>query len=221
MIKVGIVEDIKKTRIRLKERLELSGDLEVTLIASNGEQALKHLDEMRDNELPQVILMDIKLPGMSGIETTILVKEIHPDINVVMQTVFEDEDRIFNSIQAGASGYLLKDISLDDYIEAIHEIHSGGAPITPSIASKLLNYMRESKKDYQDAPSRHLEFNLTNREFEILELIVEDLTDHMIADQLHISPHTVRTHIKNIYKKLHVHSRASAVRFAFKNNLYS
>ncbi len=220
MIKVGIVEDNEKTRERLKERLKIAEDIEIVLIAANGETVLEQLERLSGEERPDVILMDIVLPGMNGIETTILVKENYPDLQVVMQTVFEDEDRIFNSIRAGASGYLLKDIPLDDYIDAIHHIHDGGAPITPSIAGKLLDHMRTDGKKNEDSPDP-MEFNLTDREFEILELIVEDLTDHGIADELHISPHTVRTHIKNIYKKLHVHSRASAVRFALRNNLFS
>lgn len=222
MVKVGIVEDIAKTRIRIKDKLELADDIEVSMLASNGKKALDKLDALAKEEIPDLILMDIALPGISGIDTTIIIKERYPDIFILMQTVFEDEQKIFKSIQAGASGYLLKDDRFEKYINAIQEVMEGGAPLSPCIARKVLNYVRSANQEDSEKKKKALKsFELTKRELEILALIVEDLTDAHIADKLYISPHTVRSHVKNIYKKLHVHSRASAVRIVLENNLLS
>lgn len=216
-IKTAIVEDDKTAIDRLMKRFQFFDHITITITARSGEEMLKALKDIDDDLRPEIILMDIELPGMSGIDTTAMIKEYHPDIEVIMQTVFEDEQKIFKSIQAGASGYLLKDDEIDDYVDALNELKKGGAPMSGCIARKMLEYVRVSRED--EKKSGQEMFELTAREMEILELIVEDLTEHHIADQLYISPHTVRSHIKNIYKKLQVHSRASAVRIALQNNL--
>lgn len=137
-----------------------------------------------------------------------------------MLTVFEHEDKIFASIQAGASGYLLKDSSTDVIVGAVLELLAGGAPMSPPVARKMLRYVREREQPRAAGPAgAATSFALSEREREILECLVRDETEPHIADRLFISPHTVRTHIKNIYKKLHVHSRASAVRLALEQRL--
>lgn len=217
-ISIAIVEDDEKTRKWLLQRFHFFEEINILFTAKTGEDLLKQLSEMAESDYPQIILMDIELPGMSGIDATAMVKEYYPGIEVIMQTVFEDEQKIFKSIQAGASGYLLKDVHIDEYISAIKELIDGGAPLSSCVARKVLDFVREPEHRKRNKLQGE-SFSLTAREMEILHFIVEDLTEHHIADELYISPHTVRTHIKNIYKKLHVHSRASAVRIALENNL--
>ncbi|MTI89088.1 MAG: response regulator transcription factor [Balneolaceae bacterium] len=221
-ITIGIVEDQHKIRENLVKRFNFYDDMDVNMLASNGEEALQILESKPEEEYPDIILMDIGLPGMSGIDTTAHVKAAYPDIDIMIQTVFEDDDRIFQSIQAGASGYLLKDDSIEKYVHAIRDMKKGGAPISSSVASRLLKRVRNTETKAVD-PEKALaeKFSITKREMDILNGIVKDLTEHQIADNLFISPHTVRTHIKNIYKKLHVHSRASAVKIALQNGFMS
>ena len=216
-IKIGIVDDQQQIRSNLITRFSFFEEIELVLEASNGNDAIQKLYELDESNLPDVLLMDIEMPEMNGIETTEKVKELFPQIDIMMQTVFEDEENIFKSIQAGASGYLLKDDTIEKYVDAIKEMVQGGAPISPSVAVKLLNYMRATEKLSKKKSME--DFSLSSRELDILQGIVDDLTEHQIGDRLFISPHTVRTHIKNIYKKLHVHSRASAVRIALQNGL--
>jgi DNA-binding NarL/FixJ family response regulator len=220
-ITIALVEDNETLRRRFIERFRFFDDVELVLAAGSGEAFLGRLRELSTDRHPQVVLMDIELPGISGIVTTARLKEAWPDIEVMMLTVFEDEDRIFDSIRAGASGYLLKDATTDAIVGAVLSLMKGGAPISPAVARKMLGYVRsgdgEAPRPQDGEPSAT--FELSDRELEILQLVVQDDLETVIADRLHISPHTVRTHIKNIYKKLHVHSRASAVRVAFEHNL--
>ncbi|MDR9416623.1 MAG: response regulator transcription factor [Gracilimonas sp.] len=221
-IKIGIVEDQRNIREKLVKRFNFFEGIKVVLVAENGEKAIELLDKSSAEESPDILLMDIELPGMSGIDATAHVKASFPNIDIMMQTVFEDQDRIFKSIQAGASGYLLKDESIEHYVAAIREMANGGAPINPAVASKILSQVRQANPNsqYTEEDLTH-KFSITEREIDILHGIVKDLTDHQIADEYSISPHTVRTHIKNIYKKLHVHSRASAVKIALQHGLIS
>ena len=221
-IKIGIVEDQARIRENLKTRLGFFDEIEIVMEAENAEVALKRISEMNKKNRPEIILMDIEMPGKSGIEATHILKKDFPEIDILIQTVFENEEKIFQSIQAGASGYLLKDDPIQKYVEAIKELVNGGAALSPSIAIKVMNFVKkEEDSKAQKAKEAQNEFSLSNREVDILKGIVEDLTEHQIGEQLFISPHTVRTHIKNIYKKLHVHSRASAVRFAINKGLAS
>ncbi len=219
-IRIGIVEDQKKIRERLKARLDFYDDLSLAVECENAEIALTKLSKLQENELPHVILMDIEMPGKSGIEATREIKSKFPQIDILIQTVFEDEDKIFKSIEAGASGYLLKDDPIQKYVDAIYELVDGKAALSPLVASKLMNFYKKSADSKQEqAKLTQKEFSLSDREIDILKGIVEDLTEEQIGEKLFISHHTVRTHIKNVYKKLHVHSRASAVRFAMSKGL--
>ncbi len=216
-IKIGIVDDQQQIRENLAKRFSFFDEISLVMQAANGNEAIKLLKEIDSTQLPDVLLMDIEMPEMNGIEATKKIKDAFPNIDIMMQTVFEDEENIFKSIQAGASGYLLKDDPIEKYVESIKEMVHGGAPISASVAMKLLNYMREVEKLSKKKSAE--DFSLSSRELDILDGIVDDLTEHQIGDKLFISPHTVRTHIKNIYKKLHVHSRAAAVRIALENKL--
>lgn len=221
-IKIGIVEDQARIRENLKTRLSFYDEIEIVMEAENAEMALKRISKMNQQSRPKVILMDIEMPGKSGIEATRILKKDFPEMDILIQTVFENEEKIFQSIQAGASGYLLKDDPIQKYVESIKELINGGAALSPSIAIKVMNFVKnEEDSKAQKAKKAQDEFSLSDREVDILKGIVEDLTEHQIGEQLFISPHTVRTHIKNIYKKLHVHSRASAVRFAITKGLVS
>lgn len=215
--RVALVEDNPALRRRFVERFRFFSDVELILSAGSGEEFLDRLRACQSDGRPQVVLMDIELPGMSGIEATARVRELYPEMEIVMLTVFEDEDKIFASIQSGASGYLLKESSTDVIVGAVLEMLQGGAPMSPAVARKMLGYVRSNEQ--AAAPSGA--FNLSEREHEILERLMTDETEQVIADRLFISPHTVRAHIKSIYKKLHVHSRASAVRIAVERRLFS
>ncbi|MBO6537586.1 MAG: response regulator transcription factor [Balneolaceae bacterium] len=219
-IQIGIVEDQARIRENLKTRLGFFEEIEIVLEAENADNALQQLQKFSKLTLPQIILMDIEMPGKSGIEATHIIKKEYPEIDILIQTVFENEDKIFQSIQAGASGYLLKDDPIKKYVDAIKELVNGGAVLSPSIAIKVMKFVKNEQSSKVDkVKEAQEEFSLSDRELEILQGIVEDLTEPQIGEKLFISPHTVRTHIKNIYKKLHVHSRASAVRLAIKRGL--
>lgn len=152
---------------------------------------------------PDVVLMDIDMPGINGIEAVGIIKQNFPSVHVIMQTVFEDEEKIFLAIQAGAEGYILKKTPPAKMLEAIAEVNSGGAPMTPSIASKTLKLFRSGTRPLPDK----MESKLTERQKEILECIVNGMSYKLIADKLSISVDAVRYHVKNIYEILHVHSR--------------
>ncbi len=155
---------------------------------------------------PDVVLMDIEMPGISGVEAVKLAKEKFPEVKVLMETIFDDNDKIFNSICNGAEGYILKNTPPLQILAAIREIYEGGAPMTPSIASKVLKMFKNKPKE-----STSEEFNLTEREKEILKCLVDGMSYKIIAETCFISPETVSGHIKNIYKKLQVHSKSEAV----------
>lgn len=152
---------------------------------------------------PEVVLMDIDMPAVNGIEAVKIIKAHFPDIHVIMQTVFEDEDKIFHAILAGAEGYILKKTPPARMLEAIAEVCSGGAPMTPSVASKTLKLFRSSVR----RPPETNDHNLTDRQKAILECIVGGMSYRLIAEKFFISVETVRYHVKNIYQILHVHSR--------------
>jgi DNA-binding NarL/FixJ family response regulator len=170
--------------------------------------AFKNCEDAIDgigNYVPDVILMDINLPGMNGIECTRILKERHPSVLIMMCTVFEDTEKIFDALKAGASGYILKRTAGEILLEAIKDLINGGAPMSSDIARKVVNSFRETKK----IPEKHPE--LTNKESEILDLLSKGFGNKEIAEQLFISVNTVRTHIYHIYEKLHVNNRIEAL----------
>lgn len=215
-IRVAIVEDHDIFRKRLTELLNFYPEMNVTIVADSAEDFFAKLDRCTEGEFPQVVLMDIELPGLNGIEATFRLKEQRDDIEIIMFTIFEDDERIFDSIQVGASGYLLKDTPIDTVVTSIKEIQLGGSPISPSIASRVFAMMRSQKKRAQ---TEETPFDLTPSEVKILEQVIDGKTNKEIAEAVFLSPWTVKTHIKNIYKKMQVNSRAAAVRLALKRNM--
>ncbi len=207
-IKIAVFDDNKDRResleylIRMHDDFDFVGAFESCILI---DQKVKELQ-------PDVILMDIDMPEISGIEATKIIKQIRPITIVIMQTVFEDDEKVFQSLKNGASGYLLKKTAPEKIVEAIREARDGGAPMTPSIANKLLKF-------FQDSNAPTIDYALTEREKTILSLLVDGLSYKMIAEKESISFHTVNSHIRKIYEKLHVHSLGEAVSKAIKENL--
>lgn len=213
-IKIAIADDNTFLINTVKEKLSFFKDLNVKFSAMNGSDLLVKLEA---NHNLDIILMDIEMPVLNGIETTEIVKQKYPHIKIIMLTVFDNDENIFNAIKAGADGYLLKDINAKNLHEGILETLNGGAAMNPSIALKTLKLLRnpidiENKQD-QDV------IKLTNRETEVLEQLSKGLSYNLIADNLILSVGTVRKHIENIYKKLQVHNKLEAVQKAKRNNL--
>ncbi|RMD48320.1 MAG: DNA-binding response regulator [Ignavibacteria bacterium] len=214
-IKVAIAEDNDNLAQSIKEKIELiDGDLEFVFRACNGVDLMRKLNE---NHAVDTILMDIQMPELDGIEATEMVKKKYPGIKIIMLTVFDDDDKIFRSILAGANGYLLKDEPPDKILESIHIIYDGGAPMTASIAAKSLELLRNPER--VEIKKEEKSYALSARETEVLEHLSTGLNYNEIAEALFISPQTVRKHIQNIYEKLQVHNKVSAIRKAINNKL--
>ncbi len=202
MITIGIVEDNVKIRSLIQRYLDMQENMSCKVALDSVEEMLEHLKEY-DN--PDVLLMDIQLPGMSGIEGIGIIKKEYPDIEIMMLTVYHDSHKIFDSLVAGASGYLLKHTSLPEIKESIETLAEGGAPMSPQIARKVIQHFSDTEK------KKKPESNLTAREQDIVNGLVDGLSYKLIADRYDISIDTVRAHIRNIYKKLHVNSKAEVI----------
>jgi len=200
MTKVAIVEDNHELRSSLQRMVEAVRGFSCLGTFDTAEEALKKLPHLR----PDVVLMDIHLPFRSGIECTRQLKELCPATQVLILTVYEDADSIFDALRAGASGYLLKRSTPAEIIQAIHEVAEGGAPMSSQIARKVIASFREPR------PGR-AEDNLTEREREILGLMSKGYAEKEIADKMHVSVNTVKSHRKHIYQKLHLHSRTDVL----------
>jgi DNA-binding NarL/FixJ family response regulator len=214
MINVAIVDDKIINRKTVEANLASAKEISIVLQASNGEEFFEKLLLLENSDLPHVVLMDIDMPIMNGIEAIAIGTIKYPTIKFLVLTVFDDDEKIFEAIQAGANGYLLKDDSGEQLIEAITSITAyNGVPMSPAIARKTLQWMKTIPKP---APSATFNEILSNREIEILKLVVNGLDYRKIAQELFISPHTVRTHISKIYDKLHVSGKAQAIQMAHK-----
>ncbi len=203
MVRIGIVEDIPKLALALKNKIELSEQFQVKFIAKHGKEAI---ETIRKNHHVELIFMDINMPIMDGIEATEQIATHHPDISIIMATVYDDEEHIFKAILAGAQGYVLKDASPAEIHQYINECMAGGAPMSPEIASKSLRLIRTGK-----AQEARKDYGLTAREEELLEQLSKGLTYEQIASNLFISKGTVRKHVENIYRKLQVTNRVEAL----------
>jgi DNA-binding NarL/FixJ family response regulator len=207
---VIIIEDNELLRDSLKEAINKSSIINCNNAFGSGETALNFIK--KEELVPDIILLDIGLPGMSGIELIPELKKLSPSSKIIIITIHDDDENVFNAICAGASGYLLKDLSSEKIVASISEVMNGGAPMNSHIAKKVLNMFRD-----QNIKSEG--YDLSEREKEILALIVDGLSKKQIAENIFLSHHTVDSHIRNIYAKLEVHSRSSAISKAIKEKL--
>jgi DNA-binding NarL/FixJ family response regulator len=213
--RIAIVEDNNFLIKSVKEKLSFFEGISISFTANNGVECMDKLG--RDNRT-DLILMDIEMPKMNGIEATALVKQKYPQIKIIILTVFDNDDNIFKAIQSGASGYLLKDTAPQALYDAIIQTLEGGAAMTPSIALKTLNLLR-SPLPLQNYEEEDETIKLTSRETEVLEQLSTGLPYTAIAENLYVSPSTVRRHTENIYHKLQVHSKTEAIALAKKKRL--
>jgi DNA-binding NarL/FixJ family response regulator len=201
MTKVAIVEDNRTTREGLETIVNLSADFRCVCTCATAEEALQVLPKQE----PELVLMDIQLPNMSGVDCLAQLRELLPAVKTIMVTVYEDPDRIYRALRAGASGYLLKRSTPEEILTAMREVQQGGGAMSGEIARKVIAHFREQATVTTDVDQ------LTSREREVLELVVHGLSNKEIAERLSVTMAAVRWHLKHIYHKLHVHSRTEAV----------
>jgi DNA-binding NarL/FixJ family response regulator len=202
-VKVFLYDDNESRRDSLKALIELTPEIIFTGAAPDCSTVSADMKYYK----PDVVLMDINMPNVDGIEGLRQIRQLFPHIKVLMQTVFDDSDKIFNSIRNGASGYILKKDPPQRILQAIQEVYEGGAVMNPGIAQKVLDYFQP----------KQVQNPLSEREKQVLTLLAEGLSYKMVADKLALSFHTVNTHIKNIYEKLHVASLGEAIAYYYKN----
>jgi DNA-binding NarL/FixJ family response regulator len=213
-LRVLIVDDHALFRRGLQMVLKQEPDIEVVGEAGDGHEATDKAQEL----MPDVILMDVRMPRRSGIEATQQIKELLPHVKILMLTISDEEADLYDAIKAGASGYLLKEISIDEVADAIRSVWQGQSRISPSMAAKLLTEFAAMSKradERQQLPAPRL----TEREMEVLKLVAQGLNNRDIAKELFISENTVKNHIRNILEKLHLHSRMEAVVYAVREKL--
>ena len=213
-LKVLVVDDHALFRRGLQMVLKTEGDIEVVGEAADGNEAVEKAQEW----MPDVILMDVRMPHRSGIEATQQIKDLLPHVKILMLTISDEEADLYEAIKAGASGYLLKEISIDEVADAIRSVFAGQSRLSPSMAAKLLQEFAAMSK--RAAEARQLPApRLTDREMEVLRLVAQGLNNRDIAKELFISENTVKNHICNILEKLHLHSRMEAVVYAVREKL--
>jgi DNA-binding NarL/FixJ family response regulator len=213
-LRVLIVDDHALFRRGLQMVLRQESDIDVVGEAADGHEAVEKAQEL----MPDVVLMDVRMPGQSGIKATEEIKDNLPHAKVLMLTISDEEADLYDAIKAGASGYLLKEISIDEVAEAVRSVWAGQSRISPSMASKLLTEFAAMSKradERQQVPAPRL----TDREMEVLKLVAQGMNNRDIAKELFISENTVKNHIRNILEKLHLHSRMEAVVYAVREKL--
>jgi DNA-binding NarL/FixJ family response regulator len=213
-LRVLIVDDHALFRRGLQMVLRQEDDIDVVGEAGDGHEAVEKAQEL----MPDVVLMDVRMPGQSGIKATEQIKDLIPHAKILMLTISDEEADLYDAIKAGASGYLLKEISIDEVADAVRSVWSGQSRISPSMASKLLTEfaaMSKRAEERQQLPAPRL----TEREMEVLKLVAQGMNNRDIAKELFISENTVKNHIRNILEKLHLHSRMEAVVYAVREKL--
>ena len=214
MIRIAIVDDNTFLQKTIQDKLSFFTDIEVRMKAIHGQDIIEKLEKNHNLDL---ILMDIEMPKMNGIEATAIIKSKFPQIKIIMLTVFDNDENIFKAIKAGADGYFLKEVNPQELYNGIQETLSGGAGMTPSIALKTLKLLREPLV-FDDSITKE-EISLTSREIEVLEQLSKGLKYNAIAENLYLSPGTIRKHVENIYTKLQVHNKLEAIQKAKNNKL--
>lgn len=218
MIRIGIVDDKSINRNTVMQKLESYSEIKLMLEAGNGQDFLQQLKKMEKEKFPHVVLIDLDMPILNGIETIKIASANYPTIRFIVLTIFEDVEKIFEAIKAGANGYLLKDDKAVNIIDAItNVVEYNGIPMSPVIARKAMELLIQAPKVENKIEETNL--GLSNRELEILKALVSGDTYNQIGEKLFISPLTVRKHVANLYAKLHINSRAEIINIAHKNNL--
>lgn len=211
MTKVALIEDDLFIKNELVSLINKSEQLECLMSASSAENFFKYFKISMDFK---ILLLDIGLPGMSGIQVIPKIKHLRPDIEIIVLSSFYDNDNIFKALRTGASGYLLKDESIEKIEQILVGVTKGIFPLSPAIASRIINFFNKST-----VSNKKLTFNLTPREVEVVRLLVDGLSYKLIAGELHISLNGVQYHIKNIYKKLHINARPQMMKMYMNGNL--
>ena len=210
MLRIALFEDNKERRESLWALIAREPEMNFVAAFDNGKNVLEKIESCK----PDIVLMDIGMPGVTGIEATRTIKKAYPEIVILIQTVYEDDDNLFRSLQAGASGYILKKTNPFKITEAIMDAAAGGAPISPAMAFKVLQFFQQNK------PAQNAkDYGITEKEKVVLKLLVEGCSYKMIATKENISYHTVNSHVRSIYDKLHVHSIGEAISKALKEDL--
>jgi len=220
-VRIGIVDDKPVNRSSISGKIAQFEDMSICLVSVNGHDCLQQLKGLPHSKMPEVIFMDLEMPEMDGVQTISLARALYPGIFFIVLTVFDDDDKIFEAIKAGAHGYLLKDESAITLHNAITNVlESGGAPMSPAIARKAFEMLGKAQLQTESkiAEPHLLDVLLTEREKEILLQTINGLDAKRIASMLDISVLTIRKHISNIYQKLHVNSKAQVISLAHRNN---
>jgi DNA-binding NarL/FixJ family response regulator len=218
MIRIGIVDDKIHNRKIIADKLSVNKHFSMVLEAIDGEVFLEKMHEMAEDDRPHIVLMDLEMPHVDGVTAIGTASSLYPEIKFVVLTIFDDDDKIFRAIRAGACGYLLKEESSDVIGNMLMNLwESGAGPISPSIAYKILQMMQQPVQQPK-GDSENI-FQLSEREKEILQLLSDGLDYREIAAKIFISPNTVKKHTLNIYQKLHVNSKAQALRIAYTKGL--
>lgn len=213
-ISVAIIEDEARIREGLGMLIDLADGFRCSDLFASMEEALEKIEKNPTGvALPDIILVDIELPGMSGLQGIHLLKERHPDLRLIMLTVYGDDDRIFEALCAGATGYLLKKTAPDRLLESLKEVMAGGAPMSPEVARRVISLFQQVR------PPERANYHLTPHESRLLKLLVEGHTYKTAAAELNTSIHTISFHMRNIYSKLQVHSKSEAVAKALRDRI--
>lgn len=217
MIGIALVDDNRVNRVSRSQELEYSGNVKILFTAENGDDFLEKMKASHPDHIPEIVLMDLDMPGKNGIDAVRIGKAIYPTTEFIMLTIFDDDDKIFEAIKAGASGYILKDETTESILHHIEQVKEfKTVPMSPSVARKALKLMLNNSVGQIPTAISH---QLTPREIEVLKCMVNGLDYREIAEKLIVSPNTVRNQISSIYKKLHVTCKVDAVKVALKNDM--
>jgi DNA-binding NarL/FixJ family response regulator len=220
MIRVAIVDDKINNRKVIADKLSRNNFLSVSFQAVNGEDFLLQMRNLSEDDQPHIVLMDLEMPYVDGVSAIGTASSLYPEIKFVVLTIFDDDDKIFRAIKAGACGYLLKEESGEVITDMLMNLwESGAGPISPSIAYKILQMVQQPKVAKENTAANNNPFQLSEREKEILQLLSSGLEYKEIGNKINLSPNTVKKHCINIYQKLHVNSRAQALRIAYTKGL--
>lgn len=221
MIRVAIADDKIYNRKVIAEKLARTTFFSLVFQAADGNEFLQKMRELKQEELPHIVLMDLEMPEVDGVSAIGTASTLYPSVKFVVLTIFDDDDKIFRAIRAGACGYLLKEESGEVITDMLLTLWEGGAgPISPSIAYKILQIVQQTSAPKNENEKTDLIFQLSDREMEILQLLCEGLEYKEIGSRLFISANTVKKHCISIYQKLHVNSKAQALRIAFTKGLF-